>query len=299
MKTTASKRNALPHSLAGAVLVSLALMAFVSGCNSSFRMGSLQGGQPVTSPPTNQPPTPSQSGAISISPAVAALAPGQTQQFQATVAGSGGQVVWLVNGVAGGNATVGTISANGLYTAPASITLSENVIVTAELSGSAQQNYATAVVSILSAATVTCPFQLGNPLVAEYGLDLPAPGSMLVEFGPTTSYGLDTWNQPTPTVNGQNNGGDVQIYVAGMRATTTYHMRALVTLDDGATYQDADHQCVTGSLASANVAPISPVLAATTSGATPQSGVEMWNTLVPPSNTQVFATDLQGNVIWE
>ena len=42
-----------------------------------------------------------------------------TQQFTATITGATDTAVtWAVNGVAGGNSTVGTISAAGLYTAP-------------------------------------------------------------------------------------------------------------------------------------------------------------------------------------
>ena len=30
----------------------------------------------------------------------------------------------------------------------------------------------------------------------------------------------------------------------------------------------------------------------------PQPGIEMWNTIQPASDSQAFATDLNGNVIW-
>ena len=41
-------------------------------------------------------------------------------QFTATVTGTTNTAVtWSVNGVAGGNSTVGTISTSGAYTAPA------------------------------------------------------------------------------------------------------------------------------------------------------------------------------------
>src|SRR5262249_19801286 len=49
------------------------------------------------------------------------LTPGQTQQFSATVPGGGSPTVtWSVDGVSGGSAAVGMISAGGVYTAPAS-----------------------------------------------------------------------------------------------------------------------------------------------------------------------------------
>lgn len=57
---------------------------------------------------------------LSVSPQSASLAPNGTQQFTATVQGTNNTgVTWSVDGVMGGNNTVGTISSTGLYTAPA------------------------------------------------------------------------------------------------------------------------------------------------------------------------------------
>ncbi len=57
---------------------------------------------------------------VTITPASVQLRPGQTAQFKASVSGTTDQTVtWVVNGVKGGNATVGTITQTGLYTAPA------------------------------------------------------------------------------------------------------------------------------------------------------------------------------------
>jgi hypothetical protein len=54
---------------------------------------------------------------ISVSPASATVMAGKTQQFKA--AGSGSTAIrWMVDGIAGGNDSVGKISASGLYTAP-------------------------------------------------------------------------------------------------------------------------------------------------------------------------------------
>lgn len=56
---------------------------------------------------------------ISLSPATVTVGAGGTAQFTATVANTTNTAVnWSVDGVAGGNATVGMISASGLYTAP-------------------------------------------------------------------------------------------------------------------------------------------------------------------------------------
>src|SRR5205085_2339534 len=69
---------------------------------------------------------------VTISPTSATVAAGGTQQFSATVQNtSNTAVTWQVNGVAGGNATVGTISSAGLYTAPAAVQSTTTVTVTA------------------------------------------------------------------------------------------------------------------------------------------------------------------------
>lgn len=57
--------------------------------------------------------------AVSVNPASASVSAGSTKQFSAAVSNSTDQTVsWLVNGVPGGTAATGTISAAGLYVAP-------------------------------------------------------------------------------------------------------------------------------------------------------------------------------------
>jgi hypothetical protein len=56
---------------------------------------------------------------VALSPRTASLLTGQTSTFSAAVTGSSNKsVTWAVNGTAGGNYTVGTISTAGVYTAP-------------------------------------------------------------------------------------------------------------------------------------------------------------------------------------
>ena len=78
-----------------------------------------------------------------------------------------------------------------------------------------------------------------------------------------------------------------------MQGNSTYHMRGQVILDNGTIFTDADQTCNTGTPPTTASIKIS-----TPSGGTPQPGIEMWNTLIPPTLTQAFATDLNGNVIW-
>jgi hypothetical protein len=69
---------------------------------------------PAAPPP---PPTPS----IAIGGAPAAMVVGTSVQLTATVSGDSPNVSWYVDGIAGGNSTIGTITPGGLYTAPASV----------------------------------------------------------------------------------------------------------------------------------------------------------------------------------
>jgi uncharacterized protein (DUF1800 family) len=65
---------------------------------------------------------------VVISPKTATVLVGGTQQFTAKIAGPGTRaVIWSVNGIAGGNAQIGTITTGGKYTAPA--TLPANPVV--------------------------------------------------------------------------------------------------------------------------------------------------------------------------
>ncbi len=233
------------------------------------------------------PGTPSQSGSVTISPTYVALAPGQKFQFTAS-SSSGGAIEWLVNAAAGGKRETGKIDGAGNYVAPSVVAQGTNISVTAALASDPERDYATAVVALMPAAQVSCPDVTGSPLVAAYSIKLPLPGKVAVEFGKTTDYGRNTWQ-----VASGANGGPVRVLVAGMMAKTVYHMRARVVLNNGATHTDADHTCTTGA-----AGPTTAVKATTANGATPQPGIEMWNTAIPSNVLQAFATDLDGNVIW-
>jgi len=78
----------------------------------SHAMPSVIGSASVTV--VNPPPV-----TVTISPTSATVKFGGTKQFTATVQNSTNQsVTWEVNGIVGGNSTVGTISSAGLYRAP-------------------------------------------------------------------------------------------------------------------------------------------------------------------------------------
>lgn len=86
--------------------------------------------------------------AVSISPGYSPLVVGQTLQFSATVSGSTNTAVtWQVDGIVGGNATVGTVSSSGLFTAPASVPVPAIVNIAA-VSQASQTSSATATLTL-------------------------------------------------------------------------------------------------------------------------------------------------------
>lgn len=219
-----------------------------------------------------------------ITPSSVLLVPGQTYQFQIATAEPQSPVL-LVNGVAGGSSSTGTITPAGLYTAPSSASAQPIII---GIRGQASS----ATVTLLNPANLSGSVAATqNPLVASYSLVIPTGASAQVQFGPDTTYGF-----PTSFVQSAT-GGTVTILVAGMRASTTYHMQAVIDLPDGSQLLDTDHTFTTGSIPADQL----PNLTATFAGVgTPSPGVELFS-LFPESAANLLstvATDLEGNVIW-
>ena len=130
-----------------------------------------------------------------------------------------------------------------------------------------------------------------NPLVALYTIRTGCPGQMMVEFGPTTSYGRNTsWYQVnTPYYTAE---------VAGMRASTTYHMRGQVRCTNGTTSTTPDTTFTTGPLPSS---PVNfPTLVVSrpnpSLSSTENPGIEYIS--VQDLDTPAYYTDRDGNVIW-
>lgn len=94
---------------------------------------------------------------VTVAPSTATLPVSGTQQFTATVTGTANTAVtWSVNGIASGNATVGTISPTGLYMAPANLLLSGSFTITAtSVANSTQTGTATVIVNIPVAVTIS------------------------------------------------------------------------------------------------------------------------------------------------
>jgi uncharacterized protein (DUF1800 family) len=126
---------------------------------------------------------------VSLSPSIAGVPVNTTKQFNATVTnGNGLAVAWSVNGIVGGNTTVGTVSGSGLYTAPAAIPNPATVTVQAS-AGSA-----------VGSATVTVEAPLPPPITVTI-----SPSSATIAPGGNqqfTSNVAVTWSATAGSITG-------------------------------------------------------------------------------------------------
>ncbi len=145
---------------------------------------------------------------MAVVPTSAALVIGTSRQFSDTVRNASNTgVVWQVNGTPGGDATVGTITAAGLYSAPSAVPSPATVSVTAVLDADST--------SSASAVVTVTPPQVTVSI---------SPGSVAVQPGGT--------QQLTATVSNTANKGviwEVNGAIGGSSATGTITPAGLYT----------------------------------------------------------------------
>jgi hypothetical protein len=152
------------------------------------------GGGSTTGPSGPSSPSTPASTSITVSPAAANIRAGDSVQFTAVVSGnSNTAVTWAVNGAVGGTTTLGTISPNGNYTAPASLPSPNTLTITATSAA-------------LSTATASAAVTLLNPTPTLAGTN-PA------------SVGTGTFNL---IVTGTNFIQGAQVMLATTPLTTTF-----------------------------------------------------------------------------
>jgi len=114
----------------------LGVMALVQGCGTLMFAGVLLWNLSGCGGGSSAPPPPASTiTSVTVSPGSTTLFVKATQQFTANVEGTGSfssAVSWFVNDAQGGNATVGTISASGLYTAPSAVSNPASITIKAQ-----------------------------------------------------------------------------------------------------------------------------------------------------------------------
>jgi hypothetical protein len=168
-------------------------------------------------------------GPIVVAPATPTVFTNATQQFSVT--SGGGPFTWKVNGVAGGNTTVGQISATGSYSPPAQVPTPASVEICAT-----QASPSTKGCTTVTVASPVGGIQLAPPVVTFTNLGdsqlltatiLPKPGASVVGLTPTftTSNGGVATVAPDGRVTAAGYGtATITATIETFAATTTVNV---------------------------------------------------------------------------
>ena len=212
-----------------APLCSLGFLILLGGC----------GGNNSTTPP----PPPPQSATVTVSSSSSSVVLGNTQQFTATVTGiSNTEVTWSVNGVSGGNSTVGTISSAGLYTAPQDLPNPSNVTIkaTSQANSSASGNGVLTITSDITVSLATNPS----------GMSSVFPGGTVQLLATVISGGHPDTNVNW-AVNGVANGNSTVGTIAAIGADAALYTAPATAPNPASVSVTAD--CVADSSKSGNL----------------------------------------------
>ncbi len=185
-------------------IVLAASLLILAGCGG----GSVGGGPPPPPPIT-----------VSVSPTTASVVTNATQKFSAAVSNDSNNagVTWDVGGVQGGNTTLGTISTDGNYIAPANVP-NPAVVKVAAISKADPTKSASASV------TVTAP-------VITISI---TPTSAALNFGQTQQFGATVTGTSNTSVTWTSTGGTVSgsgLYTASNGAGNSFSVTATSVAD--------------------------------------------------------------------
>lgn len=131
-----------------------------------------------------------------------------------------------------------------------------------------------------------------HPLVAQAQITSGCSGQVMVAFGPDTSYGRNTSWYPIDSSN------PLTVQVAGMRASTTYHMQVQRQCA-GVTDSGEDSTFTTGALPATPFPVLQVSRPVSTPSAAENPGIEEVDTVAAASGQmQAFFTDRDANPIW-
>ena len=144
---------------------------------------------------------------VSVTPTSAQPFQGETVQFQAAVLNAGSSSVqWQVNQTPGGNSSVGTIDASGLYTAPSLVPNPATVTVSAVLQSDMTKTGSSSV-TIHSLSSITGPLRLSPTLASvtttqSVQISISTPGVTLADVTWSATGGtISAGGLFTPPVN--------------------------------------------------------------------------------------------------
>lgn len=188
-----------------------------------------------------------QAASVTVSPAAATVRVGHPQAFSATLTGATGGVTWSVNGVAGGDAVVGTIDASGVYVPP-TLVPNPNVVTVRATSVSTPSASGTAAVTLIPPPSIT---SLNPSTIAVGPFTLAVTGAGYVA-GSTVS--VDGVVLPTTF------GSSSSLTATGSAPAPKLSIPVFVTTPDGDTSNTAYLSAVAASTIAVSVSPSSAVL---------------------------------------
>ena len=156
-----------------------------------------------------------QGTSVAVTPASATVRTNRVKTFAATVTGAASTVTWSVNGVNGGDTTVGTIDVNGAYVAPASVPSPATVTVRATSTESPSAT-GTATVTVIPLPRITSvspsPVSTGNFTLTVDGAGF-TPGSVVAFDGNALSTTVTSSTRLTATGSASNAKSGVPVVV--------------------------------------------------------------------------------------
>jgi hypothetical protein len=261
-RNSAPARNIVGRRRCFALL--LVLLAWTAGCGGTVSgSGGGGGGGGGGGEPQNV--------VVKITPASATAVLGASVNFQASVTGAANtSVSWSVNGVAGGGAQSGTISAAGQYSAPSAMLAVASVTVTATSAEDASASDSATVTITSDVVVGISPLAAGLPLGGTLGFT----ASITSSGKPSTAV---NWS-----VNGVNGGDATNGTIVSNGADSAVYA-APATLPSAPTV----------SVTATSVAdPSKSASASVGIGCTGTNGVAPASASVPLGQTQIFAASL-------
>src|SRR5579862_9729475 len=179
---------------------------------------------------------------ISITPTSATVLLNTSIQFIPSETGSSNAIQWSVNGIANGNATVGTISAAGLYTAPGTVPASATgvavPIIFCTPNSSVPNSGSTGAVCELQAGFNLTNFVAGDTITIANNSQAGWDGSFIIQFAAPLSngnFGVQIANPagPPPTGTGGTATAVPNLTISAQVESTSAVATATVTLDSG------------------------------------------------------------------
>ena len=184
----------------------------------------------------------STTASIAISPTAATILLNTSLQFIPNVTGSSNAIQWSVNGIANGNATVGTISSTGLYTAPSTRPVSASAVAVPIIFAAANASLpnsgsAGSVIELQSGFDFT-NYAPGNTINISGGSVAGWDGSFLIIFSaalPNGNFGVQIVTPSGPPANGVGGTATAtpNITISAQVQSTNAIATATITLDSG------------------------------------------------------------------